>query len=55
MLQIYLSVDWLTSYENILERKLDGKYFFVEGWSIKITVFMEIIAEENNDGICFSF
>ena len=29
--QIYLPEDWLTSSEDILERKLDGKYFFRGG------------------------
>lgn len=33
--QIYLSADWLTSSENILDKKLDGKYYFLRrvGWS----------------------
>ena len=39
---LLVCADWLRSFEDILDGKLDGKiYFFAESWSIKIIVFME--------------
>ena len=42
---------WTSLMGNLME-----KIFFVDCWSIKIIMFMELrIAEENHGNICFSF